>query len=151
MNVSTPAAGVLFVLVILAGAAFYVRRMLSERRRTRSLRALIEHADQLEHDLKECRQRLGRAHAVMSLVPGQPAAGEDKARLAIDSGLRALLEHRLWIRDHVADASQRELDAAVEALREVRTRLQPQLRALDQAQHDLDEAVRERIERDARS
>lgn len=150
MNEFTPVAGVLFLLIVLAGAAFYTMRLLSERRRTRSLRALLELADQLERDLKECRRRLTRAHAVMSVVPGQPSADENEARRAVDGGLRALLEHRLWIRDRVGTASQKELDAAVEALQQVRRQIEPQLHALGQAQQDLDEAVRERIERDGR-
>lgn len=151
MNVFTPVIGVLFLLIVLAGAGFYALRMLSERRRTRSLRALLELADELERDLKECRRRLSRAHAVMSVVPGQPTEDENEARRAVDGGLRALLEHRLWIRDHAGSASQKELNAAVDALQQVRRQLQPQLRALGQAQQDLDEAVRERIERDGQA
>lgn len=107
---------------------------------------LLDHADRLEADLKECRKRLDRAHAVLETKPGQPVAGEAGAREAVDAGLRSLLEHRLWIRDHSPQASQKELDSAVDALTRARAQLEPQLRALDQAQQGLEQAVREHIE-----
>jgi hypothetical protein len=145
----TPVLGVLFLLFVVAGLLFQGRRLMAERRRTRSLRNLLDQTDRLENDLKECRRRLDRAHAVMSVVPDQPAVGGARAGEAIDRGLRALLEHRLWIRDHLETARQHELDAAVDALLQVRGQMEPQLRALGQAQQDLDQAVRDRIERDA--
>ncbi|TCV97395.1 hypothetical protein EC912_101406 [Luteibacter rhizovicinus] len=118
------------------------------RRRHGALQDLLDHADRLEIDLKDCRERLQRAHAVMSVSPDLPAAGEVEAQHALDSGLRALLQQRLWIRDKAPDASQRELDDAVDALARARQQLEPRLRALDDAQHALDVAVREHIHRD---
>lgn len=140
--------GVILLLVIFAGLAFYGRQLLHERRRTNALRALLENADQLENDLKECRQRLNQAHAVMTATSGTPAHAETEARQAVDSGLKSLLQHRLWIRDHAESASQHELDEAVEALRQARRQMEPQLAALGRVQRDLDRAVRDRIERD---
>lgn len=139
---------VILVLVIVSGLAFYSRRLLHERRRTNSLRALLENADQLEKDLMECRKRLHKAHAVMTANSGTPAHAETEAREAVDSGLRSLLQHRLWIRDNAETASQGQLDAAVDALRQARRQMEPQLAALGRVQRDLDQAVRERIERD---
>jgi hypothetical protein len=110
---------------------------------------MLDDADRLETDLKECRRRLDRAHAVMAVAPGVPAAGQSDARLAVDAGLRSLLEHRLWIRDRAPDASQQELDAAVTALAQARRQLEPQLRALDEAQRELDQAVRDHLDREA--
>lgn len=141
--------GVGIVLAALAVAAFAVLSYRRLRRRTNALHCLLDDADHLESDLKECRRRLDRAHAVMAVAPGVPAAGESDARLAVDAGLRSLLEHRLWIRDRAPDASQQELDAAVSALALARARLEPQLLALDHAQRELDQAVREHIEREA--
>lgn len=148
MNATTLILSVILLLVIFAGLVFYGRRALLDRRRTNALRALLENADQLEKDLMECRQRLNEAHAVMTATSGAPAHAETEAREAVDSGLRGLLQHRLWIRDHAETASQQQLDEAVEALRQARQQMEPQLAALGNAQRDLDQAVRDRIERE---
>ena len=132
--------------VIVALAAVIAVMLQRQNRRRRALRALYRGADGLEHDLKECRTRLERAHASMNVAPGVPAAGEADARTAVDAALRGLLEHRLWLRDEAADANQRELDAAVSALDKARASLSAQLTALDSAQRALETAVRERIE-----
>ncbi|GAA0902512.1 hypothetical protein KR767_21130 [Luteibacter anthropi] len=135
------------ILVTLAFCAWVFRHQRIRRRRG-ALQDLHDHADRLEADLKDCRDRLQRAHAVMSTHPELPASGEVEARQAVDSGLRALLSQRLWIRDKAPAASQRELDDAVNALVRARERLEPRLRALDDAQAALDTAVREHIHRD---
>jgi len=139
-----PGLVALFLFLLIGVAlALILRRRLS--RRNESLRVLLELADRLEADIRNCRQRLQQAHAVMSLNPDLPAASEQEARHAIDNGLRALLQQRIWIRDQSARASQQELDAAAHAMASSRARMQPLLAALGQAQHDLDAAVREHI------
>ncbi|HET7267005.1 MAG TPA: hypothetical protein VFJ15_02765 [Oleiagrimonas sp.] len=135
------------VIVIVVGISLLRYRRI--QRRNLALRRLLDDADRLESDLKECRQRLDRAHAVMAAAPGTPLAGETDARQAVDAGLRSLLEHRLWIRDQSARASLKELDNAVTALSRARASLEPQLRALDHAQRGLEQAVRERIGRES--
>lgn len=135
-------AGLCAVIAILA-IVFIMRR---QSRRRRALRALYDGADALEHDLKECRTQLERAHASMNVAPGVPSAGEADARAAIDAALRELLAHRLWLRDRASGADQRELDSAVIALDKARGALAQQLSALDSAQRALETAVRERIE-----
>ncbi|TBR39186.1 MULTISPECIES: hypothetical protein [Dyella] len=136
------------VLAILAGAVagawLYRRRTY---RRTASMHTLIELADRLEGDLKSCRSGLQQAHAVMSLNPDLPAASEQEAHHAVDAGLRSLLQQRIWIRDKAAGASQAQLDDAVSAMTEMRAQLAPLLQALSQAQHALDDAMREHIQR----
>lgn len=133
-------------LCVIAGLVAVVLVMHRQGRRRRALRALHRGADVLEHDLKECRSRLERAHASMSLAPGVPAAGEVDAHAAIDAALRELLAHRLWLRDHADGANQHELDAAVKALDKARDSLTQQLAKLDSAQRELETAVREKIE-----
>lgn len=131
------------VALVLAG-----RRRRLERRRI-SMHRLLELADQLEADLKTCRNGLKQAHAVMSLNPDQPAAGEPEAKQAIDAGLRSLLQQRLWIRDCAPDASQQGLDEAAADMSQTRSRLRPLVRALERAHHELDDAMREHIRRES--
>lgn len=142
MMVPALAALIVILLVVAVVASLQRRR---QRQRHRALHQLLDDADRLESDLRECRQRLDRAHAVMATTPDAPMRGETDARQAVDAGLRLLLEHRLWIRDHSTRASQQELDNAVTALSQARARLEPQLRALEHAQRDLEQAVREHI------
>lgn len=138
-----------FIVIVVATVGVSLLRYRRLHRRNLALHRLLDDADRLETDLRECRQRLDRAHAVMAAAPGEPVAGENDARQAVDAGLRSLLEHRLWIRDHSPRATQKELDNAVTALSHARANLEPQLRALDHAQRGLEQAVRERIERES--
>ena len=148
MNVTllSGAAALLALLLIATGWLLLQRR---RRARSGSLQQLLDLADRLEADLKTCRASLQQAHAVMSLNPDLPAASEQDAQHAIDAGLRALLQQRLWIRDRSPQASQTELDAAVHSMQATRDRLQPLLQALTKAQHDLNHAMREHIRRDS--
>jgi hypothetical protein len=109
---------------------------------------LLELADHLEADLKTCRSELQQAHAVMSLNPDLPAASEQEAVQATEAGLRSLLQQRIWIRDRAPRASQAELDEAARSMSDARERLRPLLQALDQAQRELDSAMREHIRRE---
>jgi hypothetical protein len=140
------------VVVILVAAAL-TGTILSRRlaRRSAALRRIMDVADQLEADLKTCRARLQQAHAVMSLNPDLPAASEQEAAHAVDAGLRALLQQRLWIRDRAPTASQGELDKAIQSMDQTRERLRPLLQALGQAQSELDNAMREHIRQDSSS
>ena len=135
------------ILVVLVVGAVLLRRR--QNRRARSIRHLLDLADRLETDLKTCRNGLQQAHAVMSLNPDLPAASEKDARHAIDAGLRALLQQRLWIRDRSVGANQRELDEVANSMRDARDRLQPLLQALERAQTDLNSAMREQIRRES--
>lgn len=137
-----------FFLLLLGLVCLALLRRRRLDRRTDSLQRLLHLADLLETDLKNCRSGLQQAHAVMSLNPDLPAASEQEARHAIDAGLRSLLQQRIWIRDRSPQASQRELDAAAAAMSDTRDRLQPLMHALDQAQHALDDAMREHIRRE---
>jgi HAMP domain-containing protein len=139
-------ATLLILLGIAIAGALVLRRL---NRRNASLRRLLELADRVEADLKSCRARLKQAHAVMSMNPDLPAAGEQEAAHAVDAGLRALLQQRLWIRDCAPTASQGELDAAADSMGQTRDRLQPLLQALGEAQDELDTAMREHIRQDS--
>lgn len=148
-SVNIPALAIaVFVVVIAVVAGISLWRYRRMSRRHTALRQLLDDADRLESDLKTCRQQLDRAHAVMAVSPDVPVAGESDARQAVETGLRSLLEHRLWIRDRAPQASQKELEDAAAAMSHARARLEAQLRALDQAQRELEQAVREHIDRE---
>jgi hypothetical protein len=136
------------VVLAIAVAAWSVSSRRRQAKRTASLQHLLDLADRLEVDLKTCRSGLQQAHAVMSLNPDLPAASEQDAQNAIDAGLRALLQQRLWIRDRSPRASQHELDEASLSMTAARNRLQPLLQALTQAQRDLNSAMREHLRRE---
>lgn len=138
-----------FLLLVAAGALVLLGRRRRLERRSDSMHRLLELADQLEADLKTCRNGLKQAHAVMSLNPDQPAAGEQEAKQAIDAGLRSLLQQRLWIRDCAPDATQQGLDEAATGMSQTRARLRPLVRALERAHHELDDAMREHIRRES--
>lgn len=133
-------------LVAVIACVVVIILLARQLRHQRAMRTLYLEADGLEHDLKECRTRLARAHASMSMGPNQPAVGETAARQAVDAALRELLAHRLWLRDEAGSANQRELDAAVSAIGKARGALGRQLQELDSAQRALETAVREKIE-----
>lgn len=146
-NLTLGASVLLALLIVLLGGAWVLRRR--QFRRNNRLKNLLDLADYLETDLKTCRAGLQQAHAVMSLNPDLPAASEQEAQHAIDAGLRALLQQRLWIRDRSPTASQHDLDEAIASLRSTGDRLQPLLGALNKAQLDLDTAMREHIRYDS--
>ncbi|MBU6248442.1 MAG: hypothetical protein KGN77_11845 [Xanthomonadaceae bacterium] len=141
------AGGAALLGLVMVVAVLLLRQRQRERQHHESLHALLDLADRLEGDLKTCRNGLQKAHAVMSLNPDSPHASEKDARQAIDAGLRALLQQRLWIRDCASEASQQQLDTAAQSMRDTRGRLRPLLEALSQAQHDLDSAMRDHIHR----
>lgn len=140
------AAALFGMLVVFVGMVLAQRKR--QWRRAASLEALLDLADLIEGDLRTCRSGLQQAHAVMSVNPDAPEASEKDARQAVDAGLRALLQQRLWIRDCAPWASQAELDDTARSMRDTRDRLQPLLTSLNQAQQDLDSAMREHIRRD---
>ncbi len=147
MNVPLISGAVALLALLLIATGWWLRQRW-RRARSGSLQQLLDLADRLEADLKTCRAGLQQAHAVMSLNPDLPAASEQDAQHAIDAGLRALLQQRLWIRDRSPHASQTELDAAARSMQAAGERLQPLLQALTRAQHDLNHAMREHIRRD---
>jgi hypothetical protein len=128
--------------LVLAG--LLLARILRCRRRDRSLRRLLDLADEMEGLLDRSQARMNALQAVVGRVPRDIAA---VAQASIDSALpvreakRDLLQHRLWIKHHGQDARQSELDAACAALGRARDRLAGELAALDRAGNELAEAT----------
>lgn len=146
LNLSLGVGALLVAVIGLPVWLFLTRR--NNARRNAGLQHLLDLADRLEADLKTCRAGLQQAHAVMALNPDMPAASEQEAQMAIDAGLRALLQQRLWIRDRAPRASAHEMNDAMISMRSARERLQPLLQALTQAQKDLNSAMRDHLRRE---
>lgn len=145
MKFDVTLAGLGLAVVAALFATIAVLRSRRARRREDALRRLLDDADRLEQELKECRARLDRAHASVTVMPGLPAPQRAEAHAAVDAALRELLAHRLWIRDRAPAASQAELNRAVAALAQARAQVQRHLIALGTAQHELDDAMREHL------
>ena len=128
----------LYLLLVALGAsllllAFWLRQR-GWRRRARAMRELLDGADGLEAQLLECRARMQRLKEMLLALPEEMSAEAISALTADDkvqAGLRDLLAHRLWIKQHGASASTAELDAARAALERTRRVMQSQLERLD--------------------
>ena len=130
----------LFALLVLRS----LRHNRRQRQRERMLQQLLEQADRFEAALKDCRDRLGEAHAAMAALPGGADGGRAVALAAVNAGLRDLLAHRLWIRDRAPHAGDAELERALSTIRRAQEQLADQVAALGAAQDALSAALRER-------
>jgi hypothetical protein len=108
------------LLVIL----YIVSRQRNLARRDRAMRRLLDGADTLEAQLLECRARMQQLKAMLVALPEEMSADAN-------AGLRDLLAHRLWIKQHAATASRADLDAALAAIDTSREVLAAQLARLD--------------------
>lgn len=113
------------------------------RRREHAIRALLDGADELETQLQQCRMRMQELRGMLVDLPEEMSADADFALAADDkvqAALRDLLQHRLWIKQHAADAEQAELDQAVSALAQSRQSMAQQLDRLANITEELREA-----------
>jgi hypothetical protein len=108
-------------------------RAARQHRRERSLAALLDALDALEATIKRYRERMLVMDAeVRSLGPVDGFRRIDP-QAPMQEALRGVLQHRLWIRDHGASASERELDAALDSTVARRDQLVARLTELDGA------------------
>jgi hypothetical protein len=115
------------------------------RRKPQVLTEILDLADALERELLECRARLREIPALAaSLSPSEQLSA--RATLAaepqVQDALRDLLAHRLWLKDHAADASIGELVSARDALVATRVSLNAQLARLADVRADFEQTVR---------
>lgn len=106
-----------------------------ERRRRHDLRlaALLDALDALEGTIKRYRERMLAMDAeIRSQGPIRGYRRIDP-EAPMQEALRGVLQHRLWIRDHGATASERELSEAFEATVARRNQLDARLAELDTA------------------
>ena len=114
------------------------------RRRDRTLVRLLDLADDALQRLHPLLAAVEQGFQVVGRVPADIA---EVARASLDGAVpireakRDLLQHRLWIQQHGAQARQRELDAACAALDRARARLATQLGELEQAGAELAEVT----------
>ncbi len=117
-----------------------------ERGRHNAIRALLDGADALESRLQECRERMQHLRDMLVVLPEEMSARADSALRAdakVQAALKDLLAHRLWIQQHAATASPRELAQAQQALDQSGTTLQAQLDRLAAIATDLQRAQTE--------
>ena len=137
----------IYLIAIAIAAALTVAGLwLRERRRRRKPRLLVEimdEADALEFELYECRARLREIPALVTTLPPSAQLSARAILVAepqVQAALRDLLAHRLWLKDHAATASLRELESARGALRAAKAALATQLDRLAEVRAQLEEA-----------
>jgi hypothetical protein len=136
----------LFTLLLILGLACLavvtpmLLRHLAHARRQRTLARMLDLADEVERLLDRSQDRM---EAMRPLVQRVPADIASDARASLEGSLpireakRDVLQHRLWIQQNGASASQAELDRALAALARVSERLQGQLAELERVGSDL--------------
>lgn len=122
---------------------FFWLRERSWNRRQAAIRALLDGADDLEAQLQECRQQMQRLRGMLAILPEEMSADADSALSAdgkVQAALKDLLGHRLWIKQHAADADLGELDTARAALAQSSSTLAAQVERLSAIALDLERA-----------
>jgi hypothetical protein len=137
----------LALLALLGGVVLWQRHRI--RRRQRTLTRIMDDADAVENLLRRTRERMGVMQAVVGRMPSDIAA-DARASLESDerlqAGFRDLLQHRMWLQQNVASASQDELDDSAAALERARARIAAELERLDHAGAELESATIPAIE-----
>ncbi len=133
-----PGQFVLYLIVIIVSAAallllFMALRQRRLTQRARVMRRLLDGADALESQLLECRARMQQLRTMLVALPEEMSAVANSALDddKVQAGLRDLLAHRLWIKQHAGSASQHELTTACAAIEQSYQVMQSQLARLD--------------------
>lgn len=116
------ATAVLVIAAVVAVACIVVFKRRGRRMspHQRAVRDVLDAADALE-------DRLRTARAEIEAVAGETR--EDP----VGEALREMLRQRLWLRDHGADASPRQLADVREAIDAARSRIDHQLARIEEA------------------
>lgn len=127
-----------YLLLIVVAAAlpmlFLLGRQHQWRRRESAMRRLLDGADALEAQLLACRARMQQLKSMLAVLPEEMSADANVALTADDkvqAALRDLLAHRLWIKQHAAEATPKDLDAACTAIEHSHRLMRAQLTRLD--------------------
>ena len=130
------------VVIALACAGLWLRDR-QMRRKPRLLAAVMDEADALEQELYECRARLREIPALVTALPPSAQLSARATLVAepqVQAALRDLLAHRLWLKEHAATASLRELESARASLTGAKAALGTQLERLAEVRADLEMA-----------
>ena len=134
---------IILALTVLSGWLWHRER--SARLRAAALRQLLDGADALEARLHDYRSRMARLKGLLHQLPSDMTAS---AMLRVDTeaqvqtALRDVLAHRLWIKRESGTASQQVLDEAVRAIERTGEQLGERLRQLDEVSEQLQLAGR---------
>ena len=130
----------LLAVVAVAGIVLAVRLLRSNRRDV-ALRDLLDGADALEAQLHEYKKRMTDLKRLLAQLPSDMTAtamASIDPNAQVQSALKEILAHRLWIKQEGATATQEALDRACEAIRKSRTQLAEQLEQLDEVGSELE-------------
>lgn len=116
MNTVLP---IIFTVVALGALLLLWRLYGPASRRQRAIRELLDAADALETRLRATRDE------VVAIAGDQ----QDPVR----SAMQEILRQRLWLQEHVNDASVEHLQAVRDSLEAARTKLESQLQRVEQA------------------
>ncbi len=118
-------------------------RARSFRRRENAMRELLDGADALEAQIHDYKSRMLRLKGVLNQLPSDmsaPAVAKIDPESQVQTALREVLAHRLWIQREGASATQSALDVAVAAIQRSRDSLATQLALLDEVSEQLQQA-----------
>ena len=128
----------MFYLIAIVSVAvlpllFLALRQRRWTQRARAMRRLLDGADALESQLLDCRARLQQLKGMLVPLPEEMSADANSALDddKVQAGLRDLLAHRLWIKQHAGSASREEIDTACAAIEQSYQVMQSQLARLD--------------------
>lgn len=112
-------------------------------RREAILRQLLDDADTLEARVLETRVRMRDLEALLGRLPAditESARNTLNSEAGVQQALRLILQHRLWIRDHIHSASISQLRQVRDKVRGSLGKLDEQLSKLDNASDELKRA-----------
>lgn len=112
-------------------------------RREAILRQLLDDADTLEARVLETRVRMRDLEALLGRLPAditESARNTLNSEAGVQQALRLILQHRLWIRDHIHSASIGQLRQVRDKVRGSLGKLDEQLSKLDNASDELKRA-----------
>ncbi|KFN50422.1 hypothetical protein [Arenimonas composti] len=135
--------------VVLASIFLLVWLIARGRRRENSLRHLLDLADRMQSLLDRSQERMLAMQSVVGRMPADITAvalASLDGPLPIREAKRDVLQHRLWIQQHGASASQRELDEACGALERAHALLAARLDELERTGAELAEATAASVE-----
>ena len=131
------------VLIVVVATPLLVKER-ARLHRQRTLERMLDLADEVEALLDRSQERMQAMRPLVQRVPADiaaEAAASLQGALPIREAKRDVLQHRLWIQQHGASASQAELDKACAALARVRERLDAELAELAAVGSDLRHAT----------